>query len=37
MASGLIIANRWEESGNTGKFYFIGLQNDCGWRLQAQN
>ena len=23
--------NRWEKSGNRGSFYFLGLQNHCGW------
>ena len=26
------IANRWEKSGN--RFYFLGLQNHCRWKLQ---
>ena len=23
--------NRWQKSGNSDRFYFIGLQNHCGW------
>ena len=25
------MANRWGKNGNSGKFYFLGLQNHCGW------
>ena len=25
-----IMANRWGKSGNSGRFYFLGLQNHCG-------
>ena len=25
------MANRWENSGNSGRLYFRGLQNDCRW------
>ena len=25
------MADRWGESGNSGRFYFLGLQNYCGW------
>ena len=28
------MANRWGKSGNSGIFYFLGLQNHCGQRLQ---
>ena len=31
MASIPIIANRWGKSGNSGRFYFLGLQNHCRW------
>ena len=24
------MANRWGSSGNSGRFYFLGLQNHCG-------
>ena len=24
------IANRWGKNGNSGRFYFLGLQNHCG-------
>ena len=24
------MANRWEKSGNSDRFYFLGLQNQCG-------
>ena len=26
-----IMANRWRNNGNSDRFYFIGLQNLCGW------
>ena len=26
-----------EKSGNSDRFYFLGLQNHCGWWLQSQN
>ena len=25
------MANRWGKSGNSGRFYFLGLPNHCGW------
>ena len=25
------MANRWGKSENSGRFYFLGLQNYCGW------
>ena len=25
------MANRWGRSGNSGRFYFLVLQNYCGW------
>ena len=25
------MANRWEKSGNSDRFYFLGLQNHCRW------
>ena len=25
------MANRWEKSGHSGIFSFLGLQNHCGW------
>ena len=28
------MANRWGKSRNSGRFYFLGLQNHCGWSLQ---
>ena len=28
------IANRWGNSGNSERLYFIGLQNHCRWGLQ---
>ena len=32
MASGpIIMANRWGNSGNSGRLYFGGLQNQCRW------
>ena len=33
MASGPItfMANRWGNSGNSDRLYFLGLQNHCGW------
>ena len=32
MASGPItMANRWGNSGNDDRFYFLGLQSHCGW------
>ena len=30
------VANRWEKTGNSGRFYFLGLQNHSGWWLQPQ-
>ena len=29
------MANRWGKSGNSDRLYFLGLQNHCGWWLQA--
>ena len=29
--SHLFFANRRGKSGNSGRFYFLGLQNHCGW------
>ena len=29
--------NRWEKSRNSGRFYFLGLQNHCRWWLQPWN
>ena len=39
MASGPItsLANRWGNSGNSGRLYFSGLQNHCRWWLQPWN
>ena len=31
------MANRWENSGNSGWLYFWGLQNHCRWGLQSWN
>ena len=32
MTSGpIFMANRWGNSGNSGRFYFSGLQNHCRW------
>ena len=31
------MANRWENSGNSDRLYFLGLQNHCRWRLQPWN
>jgi len=31
------MAYRWGSSGNSGRFYFLGLQNNCGPWLQPQN
>ena len=31
------MANRWEDSGNSGRLYFIGLQHLCRWWLQPWN
>ena len=31
------MADRWEKSGNSGRFYFLGLQNHWGWWLQPWN
>ena len=30
-------ANRWGKSGNSDRFYFLGLQNHCRWWLQPWN
>ena len=39
MASGPITSwrNRWGNNGNSERFYFLGLQNHCGWLLQPWN
>ena len=37
VASGPIMANRWEKSGNIVRFHFLGLQNHYGRWLQPQN
>ena len=29
------IVNRKGKSGNSDRFYFLGLQNHCGWWLQS--
>ena len=26
-----VMANRWEKSGSSDRFYFLGLQNHCRW------
>ena len=26
-----LMANRWGNNGNSGRLYFIGLHNHCGW------
>ena len=31
------MANRWENSGNSDRLYFLGLQNHCRWWLQPWN
>ena len=31
------MANRWGNSGNSVRLYFLGLQNHCGWWLQPWN
>ena len=31
------MANRWGKSGNSDRFYFLGLQNHCRWWLQPWN
>ena len=31
------MANRWGNNGNNDRFYFLGLQNHCGWWLQPWN
>ena len=31
------MANRWGKSGNSGRLYFLGHQNHCGWWLQLWN
>ena len=33
MASGPIMGNRWRNSGNSDRPYFLGLQNHCRWWL----
>ena len=30
-------ANRWGSNGNSGRLYFLGLQNHCRWWLQPWN
>ena len=30
-AFGHFMANRWGKSGNSVRFHFLGLQNQCGW------
>ena len=39
MASGPITSwqIRWGKNGNSGRLYFPGLQNHCGWWLQTWN
>ena len=39
MASGPITSweNRWQDSGNSVRLYFVGLQNHCRWWLQPWN
>ena len=38
MASGpIFMANRWRNSGNSGRLYFVGLQNHYRWWLQPWN
>ena len=29
------MANRWGNNGNSGRFYFLGLQNHCRWLTTA--
>ena len=29
------MANRWGNSGNSDRFYFLGLQNHCRWVIAA--
>ena len=31
------MANRWGKNGSSDRFYFLGLQNHCGWWLQPWN
>ena len=31
------MVNRWGNSGNSGRLYFLGLQNHCRWWLQPWN
>ena len=31
------MANRWRNSGKSGRLYFLGLQNHCRWWLQPWN
>ena len=33
----LCVANRWRNSGNSGRLYFLGLQTHCRWLLQPWN
>ena len=30
------MANRWRKNGNSGRFYFLGLQNHCRWWLHHE-
>ena len=32
-----LMANRWGNNGNSGRLYFLGLQNHCRWWLQPWN
>ena len=34
MASHHFMGNRWGNSGNSVRLYFLGLQNHCRWQLQ---
>ena len=31
------MTNRWGNNGNSDKFYFLGLENQCRWWLQPWN
>jgi len=33
MASDQLIANKWENNGNSDRLYFLRLQNHCRWWL----
>ena len=37
MRSHHFMTNRWGKSGISDRLYFLGLQNHCGWWLQAWN